>query len=105
MSAFIGFQTHGLLSYQAQEKSSHELVEADEYLLHRILNGIPEGSKDISPEHLFPMDANMDVMGACEYRNPNSYFHFEIEFLSGLPQRMLCWSGADSAHIPQRYCS
>lgn len=51
-----------------QEKSSHELVEADEYLLHRILNGIPEGSKDISPEHLFPMDANMDVMGALDFR-------------------------------------
>ncbi|PPR06569.1 hypothetical protein CVT24_001750 [Panaeolus cyanescens] len=48
--------------------SSHDILSSDEYKLHRILHGIPEGISDIVPMHSFPMDSNLDVMGGIDYR-------------------------------------
>jgi len=35
----------------------------DDYLLHRIIHGVPEGVVDIPPMHAFPMESNLDAMG------------------------------------------
>ncbi|KAF8165407.1 hypothetical protein B0H34DRAFT_237704 [Crassisporium funariophilum] len=51
-----------------QDSSSHDIVSSDEYLLHRILHGVPEGITDIPPMHAFPMDSNLDVMGGVDFR-------------------------------------
>lgn len=54
------------LTYAAQESSSHDVATTDDYVRHRILHGVPEGSLDITPNHGFPMDSNLDIMGACQ---------------------------------------
>lgn len=33
--------------------------------MHRLMHGIPEGHVDIPGAQAFPMDSNLDVMGAC----------------------------------------
>lgn len=53
---------------QPQEASSHDEGVPDDYLLHRILRGVPEGVVDIPPMQAFPMDSNLDVMGALDFR-------------------------------------
>ncbi|CAE6504981.1 unnamed protein product [Rhizoctonia solani] len=39
-----------------------------QFTLHRILHGVPEGRDDIVPQHAFPMDSNMDLMGGLDFR-------------------------------------
>ncbi|KAF8974422.1 hypothetical protein BDZ97DRAFT_1773534 [Flammula alnicola] len=51
-----------------QEAATHDTVPSDEYILHRILQGVPEGILDIPPMQAFPMDSNLDVMGAVDFR-------------------------------------
>ncbi|PCH41382.1 Aminomethyltransferase folate-binding domain-containing protein [Wolfiporia cocos MD-104 SS10] len=51
-----------------QEAATHDVADAEAYTLHRILHGVPEGVVDIPPMHAFPMDANLDVMGALDFR-------------------------------------
>jgi folate-binding Fe-S cluster repair protein YgfZ len=51
----------------AQETSTHDEGVPDDYLLHRIVHGVPEGVNDISPMQAFPMESNMDVMGGCKF--------------------------------------
>ena len=46
------------------------VVSADQYTLHRIKLGVPEGIEDMSPQDSFPMDANMDMMGGGELHAP-----------------------------------
>lgn len=53
-------------NYEAKESSDHDVVDSDEYTLHRILHGVPEGNTDIPPMHAFPMESNLDVMGGRE---------------------------------------
>lgn len=49
--------------------SSFEVAQSEaEYTLHRILHGVPEGQDDIVPQHAFPMDSNMDLMGGLDFR-------------------------------------
>jgi len=36
--------------------------------LHRIIHGVPEGVGDIPPMKAFPMESNLDVMGALDFR-------------------------------------
>jgi len=50
------------------EASRHDVVPTEEYTLHRILLGIPEGAQDIVPMQAFPMESNLDVMGALDFR-------------------------------------
>jgi folate-binding Fe-S cluster repair protein YgfZ len=50
----------------AQEISTHDEGQPDDYLLHRITHGVPEGAVDVPPMQAFPMESNLDVMGACE---------------------------------------
>ncbi|KAJ4481462.1 Aminomethyltransferase folate-binding domain-containing protein [Lentinula edodes] len=50
------------------QTSDHDIVPQDAYNLHRILHGVPEGHIDIVPSVAFPMDSNLDVMGAVDFR-------------------------------------
>ncbi|KAF8913839.1 hypothetical protein CPB84DRAFT_1757681 [Gymnopilus junonius] len=51
-----------------QDKATHDLVSNEEYILHRISNGVPEGIVDVPPMQAFPMDSNLDVMGGLDFR-------------------------------------
>ncbi|KAI9510448.1 Aminomethyltransferase folate-binding domain-containing protein [Russula earlei] len=50
------------------EASTHDEGVPDDYLLHRIIHGVPEGVDDIPPLKAFPMESNLDVMGALDFR-------------------------------------
>lgn len=61
------FSVYGItLIRVAQETSTHDEGVPDDYLLHRIIHGVPEGVNDIQPMQAFPMESNMDVMGGCK---------------------------------------
>ena len=45
------------------EAATHDTVTEDDYMIHRIVRGVPEGSREIIPGVSFPMEANLDVMG------------------------------------------
>ena len=51
-----------------QEASQYEVGPPDAYTLHRIMHGVPEGPIDIPAMHAFPMESNLDIMGALEFR-------------------------------------
>lgn len=39
----------------------------DQYIEHRIRHGVPEGSQEIIPMQAFPMESNLDMMGASRW--------------------------------------
>jgi hypothetical protein len=45
------------------ETGTHDTVTEEDYTIHRIVRGVPEGSREIIPGASFPMEANLDVMG------------------------------------------
>ena len=45
------------------EVGTHDVATEEDYTIHRIVNGVPEGSREIIPGASFPMEANLDVMG------------------------------------------
>ncbi|KDR83811.1 hypothetical protein GALMADRAFT_236209 [Galerina marginata CBS 339.88] len=51
-----------------QDVATHDITTTEEYILHRILHGVPEGISDVPPMHAFPMDSNLDVMGGLDFR-------------------------------------
>ncbi|KAJ3971284.1 Aminomethyltransferase folate-binding domain-containing protein [Lentinula raphanica] len=59
---------HRLLVKKGDKPSDHDGVPQEAYDLHRILRGVPEGHADIIPDVSFPMDSNLDVMGAVDFR-------------------------------------
>jgi folate-binding Fe-S cluster repair protein YgfZ len=49
----------------AQEAAaSHDVGSSSDYMMHRYLNGVPEGALELQQGHAFPMESNMDIMGA-----------------------------------------
>lgn len=52
--------------------NSHELASDDDYLLHRILHGVPEGHVDFPQASALPLDSNLDMMGACNCLLPDT---------------------------------
>ncbi|KAF8640114.1 hypothetical protein AX17_001350 [Amanita inopinata Kibby_2008] len=48
--------------------STHDVRLSEDYAVHRILHGVPEGSIDIPPLQAFPMESNLDVMGGLDFR-------------------------------------
>ncbi|KAJ7179188.1 Aminomethyltransferase folate-binding domain-containing protein [Mycena filopes] len=50
------------------EASSHLVASSDDYTLHRILHGVPEGLTDMPAMQAFPMDSNLDFMGGLDFR-------------------------------------
>ncbi|EKM59706.1 uncharacterized protein PHACADRAFT_114810 [Phanerochaete carnosa HHB-10118-sp] len=51
-----------------QGLSDYDVATSDDYTRHRILHGTPEGNIDIPPDQAFPMDSNLDFMGALDFR-------------------------------------
>ena len=49
------------------EAGTHDTVTEEDYTIHRIVRGVPEGSREIIPGASFPMEANLDVMGGGTY--------------------------------------
>ena len=45
------------------EAGTYDTVAEEDYTVHRIVHGVPEGSLEIIPGAAFPMEANLDVMG------------------------------------------
>ena len=45
------------------EAGTHDTATEEDYTIHRIVRGVPEGSQEIIPGASFPMEANLDVMG------------------------------------------
>jgi hypothetical protein len=62
----------------AQDISSHDVGSTDDYHLHRILHGVPEGTVDIPPMHAFPMESNLDAMGGRKSLNPDIWLVFRL---------------------------
>ena len=45
------------------ETKTHDTATEEDYTIHRIVRGVPEGSQEITPGVSFPMEANLEVMG------------------------------------------
>ena len=45
------------------EVGTHDTAPEEDYTIHRIVRGVPEGSLEIIPGVSFPMEANLDIMG------------------------------------------
>jgi folate-binding Fe-S cluster repair protein YgfZ len=45
------------------EADTHDRATEEDYTIHRIIRGVPEGSREIIPGASFPMEVNLDVMG------------------------------------------
>lgn len=63
-----GMGIRALLPKGVKPTSSDNVASSDEYTLHRIKLGVPEGVDDIPTQDSFPMDANMDMMGGVDFR-------------------------------------
>lgn len=61
----VGMGQRRLISKGARppEAGTHDTVADEDYTIHRIVRGVPEGSQEIVPSVSFPMEANLDVMG------------------------------------------
>ncbi|KIL70120.1 hypothetical protein M378DRAFT_156176 [Amanita muscaria Koide BX008] len=51
-----------------QRATTHDIKTSDDYTLHRISLGVPEGQVDIPPMQAFPIESNMDMMGGLDFR-------------------------------------
>jgi len=51
-----------------QAATNHDVGGSRDYMIHRYLNGVPEGALEIQQGHAFPMESNMDIMGAVDFR-------------------------------------
>jgi len=58
------------------EAGTHDTAKEDDYTIHRIVRGVPEGTQEIIPGTSFPMEANLDVMGGGTY---SILFHNSLE--------------------------
>jgi folate-binding Fe-S cluster repair protein YgfZ len=58
--------------------STHDVAQSDDYTLHRIIHGVPEGMIDIPPMQAFPMDSNLDVMGGRQHSSYHSTSHADM---------------------------
>jgi folate-binding protein YgfZ len=45
-----------------------EMVELDEYMVRRYIEGVAEGSLEIIPEHSLPHESNLDHLNAIDFR-------------------------------------
>ena len=59
-----------LICSAAQLSSDHDIVEEEEYTVHRIMRGVPEGIIDLPPVQAIAMNSNLDIMGGSEFDLP-----------------------------------
>ena len=85
------------MSLIAQDSSHYDMGSLEAYTLHRIFHGVPEGQVDIPPTHAFPMESNLDVMGACKWFQS---INLPISHpFSGFQERLLCWPRINSPNF------
>ncbi|PNS18927.1 hypothetical protein CAC42_6022 [Sphaceloma murrayae] len=53
---------------ESVELEGLEQAELEQYHLRRYLRGVPEGQKEILRDQAFPMNSNLDVMGAIDFK-------------------------------------
>lgn len=46
--------------------AGHEVATADDYELHRMLLGLPEGPDELIPGQALPLESSMDLHGGGE---------------------------------------
>jgi hypothetical protein len=87
------------------EIGTHNTVTEEDYTIHRIVRGVPEGSREIIPGASFPMEANLDVMGGGTFSTLVSTTGPITRYLragsSRLQERLLHWPrayGSDLSH-------
>ncbi|PVF95870.1 Aminomethyltransferase folate-binding domain-containing protein [Serendipita vermifera] len=51
-----------------EETQTHEAGSAEDYTIHRILRGVPEGSVELPALSALPLNSNMDIMGGIDFR-------------------------------------
>ena len=73
------------------ETGTHDTVTEEDYMIHRIVRGVPEGSQEIIPGASFPMEANLDVMGGGAF----SIFTLQLSENKPLPLRVQLTSEKD----------
>ncbi|KAG8771019.1 ccr4 associated factor, partial [Serendipita sp. 397] len=62
---------HRILAQKGQtpdEAHNHQAVTEDDYTVHRILHGVPEGSQEIPAMSALPLNSNLDLMGGVDFR-------------------------------------
>jgi folate-binding Fe-S cluster repair protein YgfZ len=59
-----------LIVFAAQLASDHDIVKGEEYTVHRIMRGVPEGIVDLPPMQAIAMNSNLDMMGGSESSAP-----------------------------------
>jgi hypothetical protein len=57
----------------ASLSSSHEEVSTEDYHLHRMLLGLPEGPSEVVPGSALPLESSMDIHGGG-----TSYFQSRV---------------------------
>ena len=51
----------------AQLSFDHDIVEEEEYTVHRVMHAVPEGIVDLPPVQAIAMNSNLDMMGGSEF--------------------------------------
>lgn len=69
-------------------------MTADDYTLHRILHGVPEGREDMPAMQAFPMDSNLDFMGGSRQLYLSS-FGFRANIFHPVDFRKGCYVGQE----------
>lgn len=59
-----------LICSAAQLSSDHDIVEEEEYTVHRVMHGVPEGIIDLPPMQAIAMNSNLDIMGGSGFASP-----------------------------------
>ena len=59
-----------LICPAAQLSSDHDIVEEEEYTVHRVMHGVPEGVIDLPPMQAVAMNSNLDIMGGSGFDLP-----------------------------------
>lgn len=67
MSLTPGYDSRDVADQAASLSSSHNDVGTDEYHLHRMLLGLPEGPSEITPGSALPLESSMDIHGGGEF--------------------------------------
>mgnify|MGYP000088326017 CR=1 FL=1 len=68
----MGFRLLSEREIQGELQGAEKADEAA-YTIHRILQGVPEGSEDVSLEHALPLEINLDYMGGGELQSRLSH--------------------------------
>lgn len=63
--------------------ASHDLAATDDYTLHRMILGVPEGSREIVPGSSLPLESDMDIHGGGEFPRYLAQTDMPVDFRKG----------------------